>query len=45
MAAYKISDAFNFNYRNYEFEIILNKKSKDKAWLYIMTQFLEKIII
>ena len=28
MAAYKISDAFNFNYRNYEFEIILNKKSK-----------------
>lgn len=45
MAAYSISDAFNFGYKNYEFEITLNKRTKDKSWLYIMNKFLEKIII
>ena len=45
MAAYGISDAFNLSYKNHEFEITLNKRTRDKAWLYVLTKFLENIIV
>ena len=43
-AGYTISRRFSIDYKYHMFIITISKEYGDRSWLYLMTEFLEKII-
>ena len=43
-AGYTISRRFSIDYKYHMFIITISKEYGDRSWLYLITEFLEKII-